>query len=257
MEKMDLMTAQPSLPSAPVASATRLGAAVDLVEDKDGGQVFLHGMLFYVWDAGDDAIRRFVAVKLWGLKTAKIAEIAAAFRVGEDTVWRWQRTLKSEGFASLSNDKPGPKGVSKLTASVIARIHELKKTRLTNTSIGTQVGVSEFSVRRALTLTPAHAGSPKPVKLTVGADAIHAEAEAAKKQMDPGAAVRVEFSVLPTAMDRPDERLAASFGSLTEVPPVFARAARVPLAGMLFALPALENTGLLRRAANVFTGLLH
>lgn len=101
--------------------------AQDLVEDDDGGQVFLHGMLGYVWDAGDEAMRRFVAVKLWDMKTAQVAEIASAFGVHEDTLWRWHRTLQNEGFAALSNDKRGPKGGSKLTTLVIARIHELKK----------------------------------------------------------------------------------------------------------------------------------
>ncbi|MDJ0376965.1 helix-turn-helix domain-containing protein [Cryobacterium sp. PH31-L1] len=242
------MTAQLPLPFAPVSNAKHIGAAVDLVEDDGGGQVFLHGMLVYVWDAGEHAMRRFVAVKLWDMKTAKIAEIAAAFGVHEDTVWKWHRTLNSEGFAALSSDKPGPKGGSKLTATVITHIQELKKkTGLSNRRIGTQVGVSEFSVRRALTLTRAAEGAGTP-----------AVAPAAIEPVEPALfamSVPEELPVLPAPTDRTAERLAASVGSLTEVPPVFAPAARVPLAGMFFALPALETTLLLRCAPKVFTGL--
>ena len=245
---MESMTTQLPLPFAPVSNAKHIGAAVDLVEDDDGGQVFLHGMLVYVWDAGDDAMRRFVAVKLWDMKTAKIAEIASAFGVHEDTVWKWHRTLNSEGFAALSSDKPGPKGGSKLTALVITHIQELKKkTGLSNRRIGTQVGVSEFSVRRALTLTPADDTAENPAALPAALESAEPAVSAA--------AVQEELPVLPAPTDRTSERMSASFGALTEVPPAFAPAARVPLAGMFFALPALETTLLLRCAPKVFTGL--
>ena len=43
---MALMTAQPPLPIAPVVGV-EIGAAVVLVEDADGGRVFLHGNLTY------------------------------------------------------------------------------------------------------------------------------------------------------------------------------------------------------------------
>lgn len=81
------------------------------------------------------------------------------------------------------------------------------------------------------------------------------DARAATEPVEPVVAVQEELPVLPAQVDRIPERLAASFGSLTEVPPVFAPAARVPLAGMFFALPALETTLLLRCAPEVFTGL--
>ncbi|WP_166789537.1 putative transposase, partial [Cryobacterium sp. TMS1-20-1] len=161
---------------------------------------------------------------------------------------KWHRTLENDGFAALTSEKRGPKGGSKLTTSVITRIQELKKTTgLSNTRIGTQVGVSEFSVRRALTLTPAAVESRSPVALP----APSAPVEPTLFAMS----VPDELPVLPAPMDRTNERLAASLGSLTELPPVFAPAARVPLAGMFFALPALETTLLLCCAPKVFTGL--
>ena len=192
--------------------------------------------------------RRMRVTTLWDMKTAEIAEIASAFGVHEDTVWKWHRTLNSEDFAALSSDKPGPKGGSKLTALVITHIQEVKrKTGLSNRRIGTQVGVLEFSVRRVLTLTPADEAAENPVV-----------APAALEPAEPAvsaAAVQEELPVLPAPTDRISERMSASFGALTEVPPAFAPAARVPLAGMFFALPALETTLLLRCAPKVFTGL--
>ena len=239
---MALMTIQPPLPFAPVAHSRPIGQAVDMTEDEDGGQVFIYGILNYVWDAGDDAMRRMVAVKLWEMNAAPVAEIAAAFGVIEDTLWRWHRALDGGGFTALTSGTRGPKGGSKLTTEVIARIHELKKTGLANTRIGKQVGVSEFSVRRALTLVPATEATPEPAAVL---------APAAQS------AVQGELPLLPAAADRNTERVAAALGELPELAPVFVPAARVPYAGMFFALPALETTMLLSCAATVFTYLTH
>ena len=58
--------------------------------------------------------------------------------------------------------------------------------------------------------------------------------------------------VLPAPADRSAERAAARWGQLTAAEPVFTPAARVPLAGLLLAIPALEATGLLPCATTVF-----
>ncbi|MFL4480040.1 putative transposase [Paeniglutamicibacter sp. ORCA_105] len=74
---------------------------------------------------------------------------------------------------------------------------------------------------------------------------------------EPVLAVQEELPLLPAPIDRTIERLAVSVNKteLTGVAPVFAPAARVPLAGMFFALPALETTSLLTSAATTFTDL--
>jgi hypothetical protein len=61
-----------------------------------------------------------------------------------------------------------------------------------------------------------------------------------------------DLPVLPAPADRAGERAAARWGQLPHAEPVFAPAARVPLAGLLLAIPALEATGLLSCAATVF-----
>jgi hypothetical protein len=58
--------------------------------------------------------------------------------------------------------------------------------------------------------------------------------------------------LLPPPADRDGERAAARWGKLPQAEPVFTPAARVPLAGLLLAIPALQATGLLSCATTVF-----
>ena len=47
-----MMTVQPPLPLVP-DGARPVGAAAAIIEDDDGGRVFVHGNLAYAWDVGD------------------------------------------------------------------------------------------------------------------------------------------------------------------------------------------------------------
>ena len=120
---MAVMTAQPPLPLAP-GGARPVGTAVAMVEDDDGGRVFVHGNLAYAWDAGDTAARRFAAVSLTRIKAATQLEAAEALAVKPATVRRWDTQLTDSGVAGLLAERKGPK--SKLTADTVAAIHRLR-----------------------------------------------------------------------------------------------------------------------------------
>lgn len=105
------MTAQPPLPIAPVVGV-EIGAAVVLVEDADGGRVFLHGNLAYAWDDGDQTGRRLAAVQLVECRAASVVEVAAGFGVGTVTVWRWRQARTDGGVAGLVPARTGPRGPS-------------------------------------------------------------------------------------------------------------------------------------------------
>lgn len=245
---MKLMTAEPFFTFNPIPEATPIGHAAGLLEDEHGGQVFLHGTLTFVWDTGDDAARRATAVNLWRIKAASAAQIGAAFGVGEDTIWAWHRALGTQGIGALVNEKRGPKGGSKLTGELITHIHELKATKASNVSIAARVGVSEFSVRRALKLDPATGKTPEPPPIAVTA--------AGASRHEATAPLQEELPILAQPAARIDERVAVISGELIEALPVFTPAARVPYAGMLLALPALEATGLTSCMEQVYGGLL-
>jgi len=231
VEMMGVMTAQPPLPLTP-SGAVPFGAVAALVQDADGGRVFIRGELCFVWDDGDEAGRRLTAVQLVRIKAASGMDVAAAFGVSTVTLWRWRKELDASGAAGLAWRKRGPKGPSLLSDDMAADIRARRSGGATLQAVADAVGVSVTTVRRALA-APTTTGPTQ------------------QGQDRPPAAV-VDLPVLPPASDRCAQRAAARWGKLTHAEPVFAPAARVPLAGLLLAIPALEATGLLPCAATVF-----
>ena len=266
---MAVMTAQLPLPLAP-EDARPVGAAAAIVEDADGGRVFVHGNLVYAWDAGDAAGRRLAAVSLMRIKAATQLQVAEAFAVGPATVRRWETRLADDGVAGLFAERKGPKRKSKLTADTVAAIRRLRAGGASYRGIAAAAGVSVGSVRNALRDTD----TEEPCAPT-GLDAhlrtepqIEVEREAgtevragqncpatmsAAPVTDTGTgAAEAVVPVLADPVDRGAERALARFGLIPAAPPVFTRCARAPLAGLLLGLPALAGTGLLDTAHTVY-----
>ncbi len=240
---MAVMTADPPLALLP-GRAVQVGSAGGLVEDTEGGRVFLHGMLVFAWDSGDEAGRRLAAVQLVRVKAARVVQVAAAFGVDPDTVFRWAKSAREDGVAGLVPAKTGPKGPTKLTDPVVAQVRDRRGGGESLRAIAAAVGISTGSVRRALAQVtdepdPATGGEPAGEDDQVGEAGV------------PGQVV----PVLPDPVPRTVERGLARGGLLAQALPVFHPAARVPLAGLFLALPGLAATGLLECAKQVYQGL--
>ena len=238
------MLAQLPLPLLP-SGAAEIAPGVGLVTGDDGGGlVSVHGLATFAWDGGDEAGRRLAAVQLVRLRAVSQARAAAAFGADPVTVWRWDQALAAGGVAGLVPARRGPKRASKLTPELAARIRELDAAGATLAEIAAATGVSTFSVRNALGRVAAR-GLPA----AAGAAEDSAGLDAGGGEEGPGAAV----PVLPDPVPRDDERALARWGLLGEgAVPVFTAGARYPLAGLLLALPALEDTGLLDAAKEVY-----
>ncbi len=258
------MLSQLPLP-VPPAEAVQVADGVYLVAGGDGGVVWVHGLATFAWDRGDETARRLAAVQLVRVKAASQVQVAAAFGVRAGTVWRWGQALSEQGVAGLVAGRPGPKGASKLTSAVVARIRELDRAGATLTVIAAEVGVSTFSVRNALGRTKSRLGEavPEPAEQSgldpaemAGSDPV-ADAGPAPGIGDDGGQEAVgELAVLPDPVNRDGERVLARWGLLGEgAAPVFRSGARYPLAGLLLALPALQATGLLATARSTYRRL--
>jgi transposase-like protein len=238
------MLTQLPLPLLP-AGAAEIAPGVGLVAGEGGGGlVSVHGLATFAWDAGDEAGRRLAAVQLVRLRAVSQAQAAAAFGVDPVTVWRWDQALAAGGVAGLVPARRGPKGASKLTPELAARIRELDAAGATLGEIAAATGVSTFSVRNALGRVPSARQGTADGTAAGSAGLIAGDGEQRR-----GAAV----PVLPDPVPRDGERVLARWGLLGEgAEPVFTAGARYPLAGLLLALPALEGTGLLDAAREVY-----
>src|SRR5579864_3792612 len=133
------------------AGAAEIAPGVGLVTGEGGGGlVSVHGLATFAWDGGDEAGRRLAAVQLVRLRAVSQARAAAAFGVDPVTVWRWDQALAAGGVAGLVPARRGPKGASKLTPQLAARIRDLDAAGVTLAGIAAATGVSTFSVRNAL-----------------------------------------------------------------------------------------------------------
>jgi transposase len=233
------MLSQLPLPLLP-AGAGEIAPGVGLLAGDDGGLVIVHGLATFAWDAGDEAGRRLAAVQLVRVRAASQGQVAEAFGVDPATVWRWDQALAADGVAGLVPARRGPKGASKLTPELVERIAGLDAAGATLREIAAATGVSTFSVRNALGRIAS--GGQAGAACAVGQDG-----------GDDAAARDADVPVLPDPVPRDGERVLARWGLLGEgAAPVFAPGARYPLAGLLLALPALEGTGLLEAAREVY-----
>src|SRR5437879_13738811 len=110
---MTLMTTQPPLALTPAGSRP-VGVAAAIVEDDEGGRVFVHGNLAYAWEAADTAGRRFAAVSLTRIKAATQLQVAEAFAVKPATLRRWDAQHADAGVAGLLPERKGPERKAKL-----------------------------------------------------------------------------------------------------------------------------------------------
>ena len=146
---MARVLSQLPLPLLP-AGAAEIAPGVGVLAGEDGGLVAVHGLATFAWDAGDEADARLAAVQLVRLRAASQGQVAEAFGVDPATIWRWDQAVASGGVGGLVPARRGPKGASKLTPALAARIVELDAAGQTLQQIAAATGVSTFTVRAAL-----------------------------------------------------------------------------------------------------------
>jgi hypothetical protein len=204
--------------------------------------VFIFGLATFTYGPADEVGRRLAAVQLVAARIATSQEVAAAFSVSGVTLWTWRRDFAAGGVLALVRARTGPKGPIKLTTALAARVAALDAAGASLLKIATLTGVSTATVRVALGRVAPR--DQVPVEPDVDVDEPNDDAECGAEDG--------ELVVLAPPEPRTTERVAARFGDLLEAPVVITEGAQLPLAGLLLALPALEMTGLLPVAAEVF-----
>ena len=221
---MARMLSQLPLPLLP-AGAAEIAPCIGVLAGEDGGLVTVHGL---------------AAVQLVRLRAASQGQVAEAFGVDPATIWRWDQALAAGGVAGLVPSRRGPKGASKLTPELGA---DHRAGRGEGDAVADRGGDRGVHVQRAQRAGPGRGRH-------AGRDPRRRRGRPVTRDDDAGQGA---VPVLPDPVSRDGERALARWGLLGEgADPVFTPGARYPLAGLLLALPALEGTGLLEAAREVY-----
>ena len=243
-----------------------------LVRTQDGHRVVVAaGVPVAQYAVGDRMAEAHAMVSLVEQGWAEQNDVARAFGCTARTVRRHQRRFEAGGLSSLGRGSGYPKGRARLKSSRTRLVGRLKAEGVSNREIAHRIGVNEKSVRKLLRRLGWSAAPPLQPRLPiapVGADpnlsALPARpsegaAADAARQTSPIPAVSSvsEEEALPISLDtdpadRRVDRVLAYLGLIADVAPLFRSGVRVPRAGVLLALPALADSGVLDCAREIY-----
>jgi len=248
MSKIQLRSRLPLLPDgAEVVSP-------DLAVVRDGTMFVLLNAAGAIYQCKQDdevGVRLGTALAV-ELGLAPVAVLARACRLHRATLHRDHAKLEAGGVEALQPRKRGPKGPHKLTATVLRDAQRVLNGGASLRAVAKGAGVSEFAIRHAIRkglLARASAtvqAAPVAAPATTEDDALVRPRERAEQDQACESGVAVK---------RTDERALARSGMLAEAAPVFEAVEAVPGAGVLLALPALLEEGLLEVGTKVYAGL--
>jgi len=217
----------------------------------------------YTCRVGDGDGLRMMASVLSSVGLAPDTALAKALGVNRETIRRNRKLLEEHGAPAL-RDHRGSKGPTKLTDAVCLRAQRLLDEGSSIRQVAREVGVTDGALHHAM----------KQGRLTRPARAEDTEATTQQMPIAPTVTVS-QGGALPEQASRPSQRAAedqtcelgvgvkriteralARLGKLPEALPEFKASEAVPGAGVLLALPALLEQGLIEVGQGVY-GALH
>ncbi len=237
--------------------------------------VMVSGIVLAQYAVGDRMAEAHAMVSLIEQGWADQNDVARAFGCSARTLRRHQQRFEEGGLAALGHGSGYPKGRWRLRGSRTRLVNRLKGEGLSNRAIAQRVGVTEKAIRKLLRrlgwTERAPAQALLPFEAQRGADpnlsasvspAPAAAMTGASSAADPNVSAFVAASEdsLPWSLDtdpsdRRFDRLLAYLGLIDDAAPLFSSAVRVPRAGVLLALPALLQSGVLDCARQIYGGI--
>jgi transposase len=255
-----------------------------LVRTQDGHRVVIvAGVPLTQYTVGDAMAEAHAMVQLVAGNWVDQKAVARAFGRTARTVRRQQRRFEEGGLAALGRASGYPRGRPRLPGRQQQQLLRWKEQGQSNREIAQRLGVSEKAIRNRLrragwkrtearqmplAITPEGA-DPNVSALIVSDVAPPAMAAPPSTRADPnlsapGEALAVAETTdalasepLPCTLDRDPanrrmDRLFAYLGLIEDAAPLFASARAVPRVGVLLAIPALLESGVLEVARSVY-----
>jgi len=253
--------------------------------------VVVSGIVLAHYAMGDRAAEAHAMVSLVEQGLADQVEVARAFGCASRTVRRHQRRFEDGGLSLLGRASGYPKGRSRVAARRRDLVHRLKSAGVSNREIARRVGVSEMAIRKRLRRLGWQQQAPEQgeLALTEGANpnlscpldfAVVTPLETAAPGANPNVSAPLDLDVVTSPQtaapgadqnlsasaplddvatsydidpaNRSSDRLLAYLGLLDDAAPLFRPGTRVPGAGVLLALPAITQSGVVDIARDIY-----
>jgi len=207
----------------------------------------------YQCRADDPVGVRLAANIAVGLGLAPMTVMARALGFHRVTLHRDASRVREGGVDALQPRKRGPKGPHALTPKVLRTAQRALDAGASMREAGRRAGVTHFTIGRAVkqNLLTRPAAEPS----TSTATPIPTSSPSAQLSTPAERAVENQSSAAGVAVKRTEERALARVGALPEATPQFEAAEGVTGAGVLLALPALLQQGLVEVGERVYDRL--
>jgi hypothetical protein len=207
---------------------------------------------------------------------AQQTEVARAFARSERTVRRYQQRYTQGGMAALGRAEGWRRGRRRIRGKRLRTIERLKREGLSNRAIAQRLGVSERAIRKLVgpskcveakqlalvAIASAAASEPSPQTAAACAQSSDEhtsdqQAPSVNDQVSDADEVSVEAEPVPMSLDRDAadrtfDRQLAYLGLLDDAAPLFSDGSQVRGVGVLLAIPALIESGLLRISRKLY-----
>jgi transposase len=242
--------------------------------------VFANGIPLFHYAKADKGADRYAMIHLAESGLASQQEVASAFGCSRLTVLRAKKKFDQGGLSALVAQKTGPRGGSKIDGAKARRILVLKKKGLTNVAIASKLGLKEDAVRKALKRmgwSQVKAAEEMALPLEPGPSEIEVSQQSVREQMVCEPEQQDESPILTEAEDKESEEAAledeavvsydtdpsnrvidrayARLGFLQDAAPLFRNGENIEGLGVLVAIPALIESGIMETARKVYGNL--
>lgn len=229
--------------------------------------IVAEGVPAYRYLDGDDIGEAYAMVFLVSSGYATQTEVARVYGCDVRTVRRHQRRYENGGMAALATRSGWRPGRKRLPVKRRIKIEKMHAEGLSNREIARRLLVSEKAIRKQVGPTKDNAAQlplPLPFSREVAADATTEKtsvekcgapktpSEAQDSATNKEDEARVDGGCDSDPRNRIVDRSLARLGLLSDAAPMFADAKGVAGAGVLFALPALIQSGVFRIAAKLY-----
>ncbi len=268
-----------ALPSAAASNTVVINARCSLRVEEEQRVIVVAGLPVHHYRADDAVAEAYAMVFLVESGFAQQTEVALAFERSERTVRRHQERYAQRGMAALGREAGWRLGRRRIRGRRLRGIERLKNEEgLSNRAIAQRLGVTEKAIRKLVgpsKITPAEqldltvignaAASESPQSPVASAESSDEDtnhpvpimadddSDDAGDPDDEGAQDEpVPMSLDRDASDRSLDRQLAYVGLLDDAAPIFRDGSQIPGVGVLLAIPALLESGLLRISRKLY-----